>query len=290
MLLSMIFKGVPGDEHVYQSDFDGSGWSPKQLIPQIVTASHPAWANYYDQTIFTAWHDTSSPSRVQAARFDGPNQWAWFGPVPGATSDAAPAGAAMTTSSNFMLVWKTAGGTGLQVAIFDSLHWGPTAVVPNAHTSHSPALALFDNRMHLVWKGVSGDDRLYHAMNTGGAWSSPQQIPGATTTSQPALATYDGRLVLAFKGGDGDPGVYWSSLASSAAAWLPPARIAAFTTGTGPALLAFSGRLHLVWKGVGDDYAINMANFDGSFWWPQHQVPEVATSSTPSLAQFDPAF
>lgn len=85
-------------------------------------------------------------------------------------------------------------------------------------------------------------------------------------------------------------GIYWSSLASSVSAWLAPSKIADFTTGTGPAVVAFSGRLHLVWKGIGDDYRLNMANFDGNFWWPQHEILGVATSSTPSLAEFDTAF
>ena len=289
-ILSMIFKGVPGDEQVYQSDFDGSGWSARVPIPQIVTASHPAWARYYDQTLLAVWHDTSSPSRVQAGRFDGPGLWTWFGAVPGATTDAAPAGAAMAGATDFMVVWKTAGGTGVQGAIFDSLNFAPTFVVPSAQTSHSPSIAFFDNRMHLVWRGVSGDHSVYHATYAGGAWSAPQPIPGVSTTSQPSLATYDGRLVLAFKGGVEDSAIYWSSLASSASAWLAPVRIANFSTGTGPSVLAFFGRLHLVWKGVGDDFSLNMANFDGSFWWPQHQVPAVSSSSTPSIAEFDPAF
>ncbi len=286
----MLFKGIPGDERVYQSDFDGSGWSPPSVIAQIVTASHPAWAGYYDQTLFTAWHDTSSPSRVQAARFDGPNLWTWFGAVPGATSDAAPTGAAMTTVGQFLLAWKAAGGAGISCAVFDSLHWAAASVVPGAQTSHSPALARFDNKMHLVWRGPSGDHAVYHATYDGVTWSAPQAIAGAATTSQPALAPYGGRLVLAFKGKEGDAGIYWSSLPSSSGTWVPPVRISTFDTGTGPALLAFAGRLHLVWKGVGDDYTLRMANYDGNFWWPQHQVPGAASSSTPSLAEFDPAF
>jgi hypothetical protein len=288
-ILSMLFKGVPGDEQVYRIDFDGSGWLATVTIPQIVTASHPFWARYYDQTLFMAWHDTSSPSRVQAGRFDGPDSLNWFGAVPGATSDAAPAGAFMGTS-DFMLIWKAVGGSGLHAAIFDSLHWGPSSIVTNAQTSHPPALALFDNKMHLVWKGPVGDHNVYHATYAGGAWSVAQPVPGVATTSQPALVVYGGALFLVFKGAEGDHGIYWSSLASSASAWLAPTKIADFATGTGPAVVAFSGRLHLVWKGVGDDYRLNTANFDGNFWWPRHEIPGVASSSTPSLAEFDPAF
>src|SRR5262249_1935170 len=155
---------------------------------------------YYDQTLFTAWHDTSSPSSVQAGRFDGPNDWAWFGAVPGAISDAAPTGATMANPGHFLLAWKAAGGTSIHCPVFHSLHWAAASVVPDTHTSHSPALARFDNKMHLVWKGPSGDHKVYHATYDGVTWSAVKVISGVATTSQPALATYGGRLVLAFKG------------------------------------------------------------------------------------------
>jgi hypothetical protein len=286
----MLFKGIPGNEQVYQSDFDGSGWSAPLAIPQIVSGSHPMWTRYYDQTLFTAWRGASSPHHVQAARYDGPNLWTWFGAVPSATSDAAPAGAPMITFGNFLLAWKSAGGTAIHCAVFDSLNWTSTSIIPNVHTSHSPALARFDNKMHLVWKGIPGDHNIYHATFDGVNWSAPQQIPLIGTTSQPALATYLDHLILVWKGKEGDPAIYWSSLASSSSAWLPASRISTFETGTGPAILEFTGRLHLVWKGVGDDYSIYMANWDGDFWWPQHQVPGVESSSTPALAEFDPAY
>ena len=287
-ILSMLFKGIPGDEQVYQADFDGSGWSPPLAIPQIVSGSHPMWSGYYDQTLFTAWREVPSPHNVQAARFDGPNSWAWFGPVPGATSDAAPAGARMANAADFLLAWKSALDNGVRYAIFDSLHWSAVSIVPNAHTSHSPALALFGNLIHLVWRGLSGDHNIYHSTFDGVNWSTPQQIPQVATTSQPALTTYEGRLVLAWRGVDS--GIYWSFLASNTSPWLPGSRIAAFETGTAPAILEFTGRLHRVWKGVGVDYSLYMANFDGDFWWPQHPIPAVASSSTPALAEFDPAY
>ena len=275
-ILSMLSKGVPGDEQVYQTDFDGSGWSQPLAIPQIVSRSHPMWARYYDQTLFTAWRGASSPHEVQAARFDGPNAWTWFGAVPQATSDAAPTGARMMTSSNFQLAWKSAQDNAIRYAIFDSLHWSAVSLVPTAHSSHSPALANFDNLMHLVWRGVASDHNIYHATFDGVNWSAPQQIPQIATTSQPALATYAGRLVLAWRGLDS--GISWSFLASNTSAWLPASRIAAFETGTGPAILEFTGRLHLVWKGVDNDYSLYMANYDGNFWWPRRQVPGVASS------------
>ena len=291
-VLSILFKGTPGDDHVYQCEFDGSGWSTPQVIPQIVTGAHPMWVRYYDQTIFTAWRDVSTPHNVHAARYDGPNAWNWLGLVPGAFTGAAPGGAYMSTPfANLLLGWKSDGAdNALHYAIFDSLHWGAAGIVAGAYSSHGPALATFENKVHLVWKGIPGDHNVFHATYDGTNWSAPQQIPGITSTSQPALTTYAGRLILAFKGKEGDPAIYWSALASGTQPWLPPIRISTFETGTGPAILEFAGRLHLVWKGVGDDYSVFIANFDGAFWSGQYTIPGVSSSSTPTLAEYDPAF
>ena len=94
-------------------------------------------------------------------------------------------------SENFLLAWKSAENNGIHYAIFDSLHWSAVSLVPDAHRSHSPALAHFDNLIHLVWRGPS-DHNVYHATFDGVNWSLPRQIPEIATTSQPALATYGG--------------------------------------------------------------------------------------------------
>ncbi|HMG20370.1 MAG TPA: hypothetical protein VK607_03600, partial [Kofleriaceae bacterium] len=248
-LLSMLFKGIPGDERVHQSDFDGSGWSPPLVIPQIVSGSHPVWTRYYDQTLFVAWRDVAAPHAVHAARYDGPNDWAWLGAVPGATTGTAPAAAAMSwLPGRVLLAWRADGNTGIHVATFDSLHWSAATAVPGAASSHAPAVACFESKIHLAWKGIAGDHNVYHATYGGSSWSSLQQLPGILTTSQPALTTYASGLAMAWKGQEGDPAIYWATLGAGGATWSPVARIGDFETGTGPSILEFGDRLHLVWK------------------------------------------
>jgi hypothetical protein len=291
-IISMLFKGTLGDEHVYQCDFDGSGWSTPAMIPEMVTGTHPMWVRYYDQTLFTAWRAVAPTQAVATARYDGPNHWAWFGQnPPGAFSSAAPAAAPVPgTSGKLLLAWKGQDAdTSIHMAVFDSLHWSASSAVPGAFTSHSPAAGAFDNQVHLVWKGVPGDHRIYHARFDGVTWSTPQAISGCLTSSQPALATYQGRLVMAWRGAQDDPAIYWASLYPGSG-WAPGSRILSFETESGPALLEFSGRLHLVFRGVGNDSALYMANWDGDFWWAAHRIPGAESTSSPTIAEFDPAF
>lgn len=291
-IISMLYKGAPGDHSVYQSDFDGSGWSLPIIIPAIVSGKHPSWAPFYDQILFTAWCDGALPYSVKASRYDGPGFWTSLGVVPGALTTVAPAVASMAIpSTKMVVVWKSnQSDSRLRFATHDSLNWSGSQDIADAHSSHTPALARHDDKVHMIWKGVAADDYLYHSIYDGTVWSPPKQVLDVKTSSQPALAVYDNRLTLAWKGVVGDDAIYWSILEEEIDQWTTSARVHTYETGTGPALLPFSGRLHLVWRGKGNDYSLYMANYDGSFWWDQHQIPHVESSSSPTIAEFDPAF
>jgi hypothetical protein len=287
-LISMLWKGIPGDEQVYSNFFDGSGWVNPQVIPEIVTGTHPFWTPYYDQISFTAWKRIGTDHLVEAAMYNGPASWTLLGVVPGVTAHTSPAAAVLPGASGTMvLAWVAEPDGSIHFLTYDSLHWSASQTVSGAATSHSPVLAPFQNQVHMVWKGAH-NHFLYHSSYNGAAWSAAVQLPFASTTSTPALTQYGNQLVMAWKGPEGDSGLYWSVF--SGGSWQPAQRIQTFQTGTGPALIVCDDRLHLFWKGVGDDYSVFTTNFDGAFWWDQHQVPHVFTSSTPSLTLYDPAF
>jgi hypothetical protein len=289
-IMSMLFKGTLGDDHVYQCDFDGSGWSAPAIIAEIVTGTHPIWVRYYDQTLFASWHAAAPSHSIQTARYDGPNFWTWWGEnPPGAVSSVAPAAAhSPWDDAKMFLFWKADTDTSIRSAVFDSLHWSASLTVAGASTSHSPAAVGFNNQLHLVWKGAPGDYQLYRAYFDGAMWSAPQAIFGAFTSSQPAVAVYNGQLAIAWRGALDDPGLYWLSLYPNGSSFDPIARIRDLSSETGPALLNFNGRLHLVYRGAGNDSALYMANWDGTAWWPSHPIPGAASTSSPTIAEFDP--
>ena len=62
-----------------------------------------------------------------------------------------------------------AGGPGLGPgSVIAGLH----GAIPAANSSAGPALAAFDNRLHMTWKGVEGDQHVYHASFDRSGWEN----------------------------------------------------------------------------------------------------------------------
>ncbi len=96
----------------------------------------------------------------------------------------------------------------------------------------------------MTWKGVAGDQGIYHTVIGAGPWAPPRALTGFGSSAGPALAT----------GGALGPG---RELAD------------AFT---------------MAWKGVAGDNGIYVANYDGVQWSGQERLPLLATTVAPALA------
>ena len=84
----------------------------------------------------------------------------------------------------------------------DGKHWKDQQQVPNVGTSDNPALAAFNGKLYLVWKG-SGDFHIWYADFDGSAnpWSGQARIAGFDTSNGPALAAgFQNKLYMAWKG------------------------------------------------------------------------------------------
>jgi hypothetical protein len=73
-----------------------------------------------------------------------------------------------------------------------------------------PSLAVYNNQLFAVWKGVTGDQGLYYSSFNGASWSPQQIIPGVASSIGPALAEHDGNLYAMWKGMSDDQGLYYS--------------------------------------------------------------------------------
>jgi hypothetical protein len=132
----------------------------------------------------------------------------------------------------------------------DSLTWTDQRKIVGL-TSHGPALAVFNGRLHRAWKD-DDTSRIYHSSSSDGlTWTDPHSTPG-NTSHGPALAVYNDMLYLAYKFANYtsiemcslSPEGQWSYL-----------RAIAGRTSHGPALRAdtWNARLYCLWKGVGTD-------------------------------------
>ena len=157
-------------------------------------------------------------------------------------------------------------------------------------TSHGPALAVFNNRLHRAWKGADTTTIYYSSSPDGLTWTDPQPIVGATNRG-PALVAWNNTLYLARKA-DGSTSMYMSSL-SADGRWVPlrqPA-IAGRTSHT-PALSVgaggFADKLYCVWKGADTDTRMFLTTGSREDYWllePGHELEVVGrTSHGPALS------
>ena len=148
-----------------------------------------------------------------------------------------------------------------------------------------PALATLGGKLHMVWKGMERDDRIWTSSFNGTAWAPQQQIPNMATSTGVALAEFGGKLFMAWKGMEADQSIWWSSSADGLT-WAPQKQNGTIGSSVGPSLATYNGKLIMAWKGVEGDQRLFWAAFNGSAWTPQQVIPNVASSSGPALCVF----
>lgn len=148
------------------------------------------------------------------------------------------------------------------------------------------ALANFNNALHMVWKGMERDERIFTNSFNGTSWTAQMQIPGVATNSGVALAVMGTTLCAAWKGMNGDQGIYYST-SSNGTTWAPQKQVLGIGSSTGPRLAVNGGKLYMAWKGVEGDQRLFYSMFNGTSWTAQQQIPGVASSIGPALVSFN---
>jgi hypothetical protein len=148
-----------------------------------------------------------------------------------------------------------------------------------------PALAVFNNKLYMVWKGMERDDRVFYSTFTGVSWAAQQQVPGIGSSTGVALAVYGGKLFMAWKGILADERIFYTTFDGTN--WAPQQLVSGIGTSTGPRLAVLGNTLYMAWKGVEGDQRIFWNTFNGTSWTAQQFVPNVASSVGPALAVFN---
>ncbi len=153
MVLIKAWKGVRDDPRIFYSRFDGSTWTPQQVLPDRGTSTSPALANWHvfsgdplrlDERIYMAWKGVRDDPRI------------------------------------------------FYSVSFDGSTWTPQQVLPDRGTSTSPALATLNKQegMYMAWKGVRDDPRIFYSRFDGSTWTPQQVLPDRGTSTSPALANF----------------------------------------------------------------------------------------------------
>jgi len=148
-----------------------------------------------------------------------------------------------------------------------------------------PALAVFNHKMYMTWKGMERDDRIFSSTFNGTSWAPQSLIPNIATSTGTSLAVFNGRLYMAWKGMHADQGIYWSFFNGST--WAPQQMIAGVGTSIGPRLAVYNGKLYAAWKGVEGDQRLFWSTFNGTTWASQQVIHHVGSSEGPALATFN---
>jgi hypothetical protein len=148
-----------------------------------------------------------------------------------------------------------------------------------------PAMAVFNGKLFMVWKGMERDDRVFFSYFDGTKWAAQKQVPGIGSSTGVALAVFQNKLFMAWKGVLADERIFWTTF--DGANWAPQQMVPAVWTSTGPRIAVLNNKVYMAWKGVEGDQRIFWTTFDGNAWAPQTLMPNVATSVGPALAVFN---
>lgn len=166
-------------------------------------------------------------------------------------------------------------------------------------TDKSPALAAFDGKLYMVYKG--DDNELCQAVFSGGYWAAGQKIKDISaidpkTNNSPYLAVYENVLYLAYKGESDDiristlaPGGEWSG--NLKIGDIPNSTISP-KTNRRPGLVVHDGALYMLYKeSNGGD--LRQATFSGGVWSGDQKIESLGddginpkSTEGPALARY----
>jgi hypothetical protein len=148
-------------------------------------------------------------------------------------------------------------------------------------------LTSYYDRLYAVWKGVTGDDRLWWSEFIDGRYWTEQREVGGNSSAGPAVAVFGGNMWIAWKGKGSDERLF--SVQVDNGLWYGQEQIPGFGSTTGPSLAQYGPDLYAAWKGAETDQQIWYAHLDGQTkkWSQQATIPGVATSVGPSLCYYD---
>ena len=243
-VIHMVYRNENAVQLMH-SQFDGERWSSAIPVSAQVSLQSPALA-VFNRQLHLVYSDTRSDA-INHSWFDG---FQWTEPVRlnNHRGVSTPALAAADGQLHMVCQQKVTAGRPspndyrLWHAQFDGQQWTSPAVINRQGSEVSPSLAMYKNRLHLVYVS-GGRKRLMHSVLTGDGWQSPQQIQNHSNQASVAIAVYEDRLhmVHASETSDKVRHTYFDGR------WRPSVYTYRLKTSKKPALSAFQNRLHMVY-------------------------------------------
>jgi len=280
--------------------YDNFPWTPQQLVPAVGTSHGPAVA-VYNGKLFMVWKGQEADPGIYYTTFYN-NQWAGQQLIPGNVKTSHGPVIAVYNGRLYVF-WKTDNDSTIFYTTFYNNQWASPQYIPGIGTSHGPSIAVYDlptPRLHMVWKGVGGDPRIFYSWysTVNGRWYPQEHVSTAGGTSHsPSLAVYSAgdklQLFMGWKGIGGDPRIFYATKYSDQL-WGYQDLVPGPTSSDRPSLGIYTtddARLFMAWKGEGADQGIWFTTFYANRWAPKQQLIErVGTSHGPALVQYGDLF
>lgn len=192
----MAWKGSDSDKNIYwTNDFL---WD--HVNKQVGTSNGPAIAAFQSasdsqQLLYMVWRGADNDQNLWWATFDGKN-WTGQKPIHGEGTSNDPALAVF--HGELYLVWNgVAHDSAIYWTKFDGRkqQWSPRkplpggGVVPGVGTDQSPALAIYQDKLYMTWKGVGADKHIWWSNFDGASWAQQEITDNSfgTTSGPPAI-------------------------------------------------------------------------------------------------------
>lgn len=131
----------------------------------------------------------------------------------------------------------------------DGNSWSEPRQIPNQWSSGSPAVAVFNNLVHMVYRDAQGA-YMWHTSFDGNGWSTPRRMADNYTSVGAALAVFDNRLYCVYRSQGSDGQLYATTYNGSgnSGSWSPGQALSGGNySGGEPALAVYDGQLHCVY-------------------------------------------
>ena len=170
--------------------FNEEGWAPQQQVPGVATSVGPSLALYQGK-LFMAWKGVLDYDQgIWWSTFDGA-AWSPQESIPGVGTNHRPDLAIL--GNTLYAAWKGADGDQkIWWSTFDGSAWAPQTLLAGAESNVGlslivgPSSVALGEQLLAVWKGPSGDDRVWSSTLSNGDWSVPEVVPGIGTSAEPS--------------------------------------------------------------------------------------------------------
>jgi hypothetical protein len=242
------------DKVYVTSSSDGPAWPVDgTLVRSDITISSSIAMAVYNNKLYLAYVAGDGSNALMTTSSSDGTTWSAATPVPNQYSNATPSLAVYNNKLYVAFVADNSSST-LLIASYDGTTWSGESQVGSPSVTQSsgypPALAVYNNRLYLVFVSANKNRDVLYVSYDGTRWSNDIRT-GQVSQDAPAITVYNNELSLAFAdNGNNDHLLYVSSDGSS---WPNSIWISGQYTKQAPAITVFNGRLYIAFVSNNSD-------------------------------------